>query len=186
MRRTLLATVAATLVAGCGGSDGEPPTDSDTPTAGATPTQPGPDTPTCDPEDVTRPPVATGTNIEGRPYPRKPSPLTDQSILEYLDAFETAFAWNRVLETPSTVTSLNIDNLDGFQPSETGDGFLASSGIRVTYSTDEGDTSERTYVANYFVTPQLVYRYESASTPATPEPADEATQLVQCGTDEDK
>jgi hypothetical protein len=176
-RRGFVAVSAGVLTAGCAApSDGD--SDGDTP-----PEQPGPDTPECDPADVTRPAVAAGTNLEGREYPRKPADLTDQSILEYLDDFETAFAWNRVLESAPDATSINVDNLDGFSSDETGDGFLASSGIRVTYSAGDGSSTERTYVANYFVTPGPVYRYETDDDPATPEPEDEETLLVQCGTD---
>ncbi|GCF12692.1 hypothetical protein Harman_06270 [Haloarcula mannanilytica] len=125
--------------------------------------------------------MATGTNIEGRAYPQKPETLSTESILLYLDDFETAFAWNRVLQTSETVTSLSVDNLNGFWPDETGDGYLAASGIRVSYSTEAGSANEREYVANYFVSPGPVYRYESTNDPATPEPESEETLLVQCG-----
>jgi hypothetical protein len=174
-RRTALVALVGVLTAGCTGRNGDD-SGNDTPPN-------GPETPQCDPEDVTRPPVATGTNIDGCEYPRKPEALTDQSVLEYLDEFETSFAWNRVLGSAEDVTSLNVDNLDGFTPDETGDGFLASSGIRVTYSTEGGSSDEREYVANYFVTPGPVYRYESSGDRATPDPQDEDTALVQCGAD---
>ncbi|EMA29713.1 hypothetical protein [Haloarcula japonica] len=171
-RRTVLAVLTGVLTAGCSApsGDGEPPT------------QPG-EAPQCDPADVSRPPVATGTNIQGRAYPQKPETLTTDSILLYLDDFETAFAWNRVLQTAETVTSVGVNNLEGFWPDETGDGYLASSGIRVSYSTADGDRSEREYVANYFVSPGPVYRYESSNEPVTPETDAEETLLVQCGAD---
>jgi hypothetical protein len=176
-RRTVLGVVVGALSAGCSASNDGDPGD------GATPTEPV-DQPACDPADVTRPPVASGTNIEGRNYPQKPETLSDQSILEYLDDFETSFAWNRVLQSAEGVTSLNVDNLDGFGSDETGDGFLASSGIRVSYSTEDGSSDEREYVANYFVAPGPVYRYESDGDPAAPEPGDEETALVQFGADD--
>ncbi|WP_200531121.1 hypothetical protein [Halorubrum sp. LN27] len=177
-RRTVIAASIGLLMAGCaglndGGSDGDAP-----------PTDPGTDTPQCDPDDVARPPVATGTNIEGREYPRKPETLTEPSIMEYLDDFETSFAWNRILQSAEGVTSVNVDNLNGFTPDETGDGFLASSGIRASYSTEAGASDEREYIANYFVAPGAVYRHESTGDPTAPEPRDEETALVQCGTDD--
>ena len=173
-RRTVLGVVAGALSAGCSTLN------EDDPGTGATTTEPV-DQPACDPADVTRPPVASGTNIEGRNYPQKPEPLSDQSILEYLDDFETAFAWNRVLQSAANVTSLNVDNLDGFTSDETGDGYLASGGIRVSYSPEDGEPTDREYVANYFVSPGPVYRYESSTEPTTPEPGSQETLLVQCG-----
>lgn len=136
-----------------------------------------------DARDVARPPVATGTTLGGREYPPKPASLTEGSATEYLDDFETAFAWNRVLESTANVTSLNVDNLDGFPPDETGDEYLASGGTRVSYGTEGVSSDEREYVANYFVSPGPVYRYESAGDSAAPEPRDEETLLVQCGPD---
>jgi hypothetical protein len=129
-------------------------------------------------------PVPTGTNIAGQAYPRKPTTLTVQSVAEYLSDFETAYAWNRILAT-NDVTSLNIDTLDGFVPDETGDGFIAASRTHVTYSTTDERTNERSYVANYFVSPAPVYRRESETDPVTPRGAEE-TVLVQCGTDPER
>lgn len=176
-RREAVALCASLLTAGCaapgGGTGGDSPPD-----------DPWTDTPQCDPADVSRPPVATGTNIEGRPYPAKPETLTEDSILLYLDDFETSFAWNRVLESAAGVTSLNVDNLDGFTSDETGDGFLASSGIRVSYSTEDGSSDEREYVANYFVSPGPVYRRESTGDREDLDPNGEETVLVQCGSDD--
>lgn len=171
-RRGVLAVAAGLLGAGCRGTGG-----------GGTPSTPtttrGDGPPRCDPADVTRPPVAEGGALAGREYPPKPSPLTDQSVLEFLDEFETAFAWNRVLRT-ADATSLNVENRDGFAPDETGDGYLASSGMRVSYTADDGTTSERAYVANYFVSPGPVLRTESTDGPTTPRGGAD-TQLVQCG-----
>ncbi len=81
------------------------------------------------------------------------------------------------------MTSLNIDSFDGFVPDETGEGYLASSGICGTDSTEGGSTNEREYVANYFVSLGPVYRHESDYNPATPEAQDEEKLLVQCGAD---
>lgn len=183
-RRTVLSVVGSILAVGClgggvdapGGTGSPPPrTATGSETAVGTPDR-------CDPADVTRPRVPTGTNIEGRAYPRKPTSLTVQSVAEYLSDFETAFAWNRILQTEG-VTSLNIDTLDGFIPDETGDGFLASSGMRLTYSADTaGGSEEREYVANYFVSPGPVYRVESRTESVAPRESEE-TQLVQCGAD---
>lgn len=178
-RRSVLAVVGAALATGCTAVDGGA-----TPTGTAEPS-PSDGPPECDPADVTRPPVATGENLDGRAYPTKPAELTDQSVLEYLADFETAFAWNRVLETADgTVVSLNIDTLDGFFPDETGDGYLASSGMGVSYTTADETTTQREYVASYFVSPGPVYRTESAGDAADPREQEETT-LVQCGADTD-
>lgn len=190
-RRGILAAVVTALTGGCTGrNDGATSTETGTATAPppsetGTPTQSSPSDgpPQCDPEDVARPAVTTGGNLEGRAYPTKPTDLTDQSVLEYLGEFETAFAWNRVLTTTDgTVTSLNVDTLDGFVPDETGDGYLASSGMAVSTTTEDGTTNEREYVANYFVSPGPVYRTESDGDTADPRAQGE-TVLVQCGTD---
>lgn len=188
-RRAVLSAVGGALLAGCTGSDGGTRGNgaSPTQTTGTTPTATG-TPPGCDPEDVTRPAKPEGTNIEGREYPRKPRPLTEQAIREYLDEFETAFAWNRVLRTASgTVTSINVDNLEGFPPEAADGGYLASSRMRVSYSTDRGETptgesSEREYVASYYVSEGPVVRAETDSEAVDPRTRDDA-RLVQCGAD---
>lgn len=104
--------------------------------------------------------------------------------MEFLADFETAFAWNRAVGSRENVTSINVDTLDGFTPEAAGDGFLASSAMRVMFATgqggDETETGRFDYVASYYVGPSGVYRVETADSRIDPRDSAER-QLVACG-----
>ena len=183
-RRAVLAALAAGLPAGCLGGGASP-----TPTAppAATPTAaPGGGTPTprsCDPADVSRPPVVEDANHPGMGYGTKPRELTAQSVADYLADFETAYAWNRLLVEDADLASLGVDTLEPWVPEVAGAGYLASSRLEVSFAREPGDDpTTRRYVASYYVEPGPVYRVETADEAVDPREARDRV-LVQCGAD---
>lgn len=186
-RRGILAVLASGVTVGClegGGSDGATPS----PTAtNETPTRtsdtPSPTPMSCDPSNVSRPPVAEDANISGKGYGTKPQELSAQSVAEYLSDFETAFAWNRILEDHGPVSRLNINTTTPWIPESAGAGFLASSRIETSYTPDGGDEAvDAAYMASYYVSPEPVYRVQTDAESMDPRSHPERV-LVQCGSD---
>lgn len=187
-RRTVLAVLASGFTSGCltdtGGTATTSSTtsgDGETTTTENETSSPTPDS--CDQDDVSRPPVADGTNIGAKGYGTKPQELTEVSVAEYLSDFETAYAWNRILDEHSPVTRLNIDTTTAWTPEPADAGFLASSRIETSY-TAEGDEEpvESVYVASYYVSPEPVYRVQTPEESVDPRSHPDRL-LVQCGTD---
>lgn len=171
-RRALLVASGGVLTAGCLSGDQNGDGGSSTPSPGSE---------DCDPDAVTRPPVVEDTDHPPQGYGTKPMELTAQSVPGYLSDFETAYAWNRILDEQESVNSLNINTVDGYTPEETDGGFLASSRIETSYTVgEEHELHERGYVTNYYVSEALVYRVETESEPTDPRTHDDS-QLVQCG-----
>jgi hypothetical protein len=107
-------------------------------------------------------------------------------VADYLADFETAFAWNRILDEHAPVTSLSIDTTTAWMPEAAGEGFLASSRIETGYTKEgDDDPTTRTYIASYYVSPDPVYRVETDSEAVDPRTHPDR-QLVQCGTDTTK
>ncbi|AZH26044.1 hypothetical protein [Haloplanus aerogenes] len=190
-RRMILAVIDSSLTAGClTDGDGNGTTPSPTPSSGGPTTQnggtPSPIPSSCDPADVSHPPVVEESNHPAMGYGTKPQELTQQSVADYLADFETAYAWNRILDDHSPVARLNIDTTTPWNPEPAGAGFLASSGIETSY-TPEGseESSERAYVASYYVSPDPVYRVQTEAESVDPRSHPDR-QLVQCGTDTKK
>lgn len=174
-RRLVLGTVAGVLTAGClgdGDGNGSTPGDGETPS-------PTPET--CDPDDATRPPIVRDSNHPPQGYGTKPMELTEQSVADYLSDFETAFAWNRILQANDDLTSLGVNTVDGYTPEAADDGYRSSSRIETYYTVGEDqELTEREYVTNYYVSDGPVYRVETDSEPVDPR-AHSDRQLVQCG-----
>lgn len=168
-RRTVLATTVGILTAGCMGGGGGTPTPTQSPTPES-----------CDPADVSRPPVVRDSNHPPQDYGSKPASLTDQSVADYLGSFELAFAWNRILGENDSVRSLGIETGDGYRPERAGAGYLASNRMRLEYAVGEDDEStEDEYVASYYVSAGPVYRVETDSEPVDPRTRSDR-DLVQC------
>lgn len=175
-------------LAGCAGitTDGSGPATENQPAATDEPTD---DTPTpsnsCVPDDVTRPTVPSDTTLGGRSYPDAPADVTAESVARFLADFEGAFAWNRAVETREDLTNVRVDTLAEFVPEAVGDGFLASSAMRLLTATEQDDGRTRTerddYVVNYYVGEE-VYRVETADRRVDPRDSPDR-QLVACGTD---
>lgn len=174
-RRAVLAVIATGLPAGCLTGGGE---ETGTPSPGGS----SPEPTSCDPADVSRPPVVQDTDHPPEGYGTKPQELTEQSVGDYLADFETAFAWNRILAEHDPVRSLGVNTTTAWAPEPAGEGFLASSRIETDYTKEEStEPTERTYVANYHVAPGPVYRVETESEAVDPRTHSDR-QLVQCGT----
>lgn len=117
-------------------------------------------------------------------YGTKPGELTDRSVADYLSDFETAFAWNRILQENEAVTGLGVNTVDGYAPEAAATGYLASSRIETHFTVGEDHAlTERTYVTNYFVSAGPVYRVETDAEPVDPRTRPDR-QLVQCGEDD--
>lgn len=179
-RRAVLATVAGVVTAGCLGGEGDGSTPSPSPSPGDSGT-PSPTLESCDPEDVTRPPIVRDSDHPPQGYGTKPMELSEQSVADYLSDFETAFAWNRILHENDDVESLGVNTVDGYTPTAAGNGYLSSSRIETHYTVAGADEpTERAYVTNYFVSGEPVYRVETESEPTDPRTHADR-QLVQCG-----
>ena len=191
-RRTVLGVLAVSLTTGCltgGGGDGTPSPEpgETTSTSTSTSTQGGetttPSAGSCDPAAVTRPPIIEDANHPPQGYGTKPQELTQLSVADYLADFETAYAWNRILDEHSPVTNLGVDTTTPWEPAPAGDGFIASSRIEVSYAKEPDVTpTSRIYVASYFVSTEAVYRVETDSEAVDPRNHPDR-QLVQCGGD---
>lgn len=187
-----MAVIACSLSAGCltadGGNGGQPTTEPD---HGGSPATPGsgtsvPPSNDCDPADVSRPPIVRDANHSPLGYGTKPQELTGQSVADYLADFETAYAWNRILDKYAPVVSLNINTTTPWTPEKNDDGFLASSRIETEYTKEVGDDPvTRVYVASYYVSPSPVYRVETESESVDPRTHPD-WELVQCGSDDTK
>ncbi|MFB6303666.1 MAG: hypothetical protein ABEH47_00745 [Haloferacaceae archaeon] len=133
-----------------------------------------------------RPPIIRDANHPPKGYGTKPRELTPQSVADYLADFETAYAWNRLLEEHSPVTNLGVDTITPWTPETAGEGFLASSRIETSYAKDPDVTpTTRTYVASYYVSADPVYRVETEDEAVDPR-AHPDRRLVQCGADATK
>lgn len=131
-------SIAGATPAGC---LGDRPGDGD----GSTPER-------CEPDDVSRPPVVEDTDHRPQGYGTKPAELTEQSVADYLSDFETAYAWNPILNEHDDVKSLNVTTVDDYTPEPTDEGFLAASRIETASTVGEDQAlTEREYVTNYFV-----------------------------------
>ena len=193
-RRGLLGCIATTFLAGCLGdgngggqttttrSTTEPTTSSPTTESKTSePTTTTPSTESCDPSSASRPPIVRDSNHPPQGYGTKPTELTPLSVADYLSDFETAFAWNRILQENDEVNSLGVNTVDGYQPDTVDGGFLASSRIEIHYTVGEDhELTEREYVTNYFVSEGPVYRVETDTDPVDPRTHPDR-QLVQCG-----
>lgn len=107
--------------------------------------------------------------------------LNEQAVADYLSDFETGFAWNRILQENTDVTSLGVNTVDGYTPEAVDTGYISSSRIEIHYTIGEDmELTEREYVTNYFVSEGPVYRVETDSEPVDPRMRSDR-QLVQCG-----
>lgn len=191
-RRALLGTVASGVTVGCvtdgPGDVGTLSPDSgnggSTPTRDSGTTSPVPTS--CDPDDVSRPPIVEDANHSAMGYGTKPQELTVQSVADYLVDFETAYAWNRILAEHAPVSNIGVDTTTAWTPEPAGEGYLASSRIETSYAKDGSDEpTRRSYVASYFVSAEPVYRVE-ADTEAVDPRTHPDRELVQCGPDTKK
>ncbi|QLG28541.1 hypothetical protein HUG10_13720 [Halorarum halophilum] len=179
-RRRLLAMVGVLALPGC--SDvGAPSTVSSTDEASrVTSSSSGA---TCEPGAVFRPSPPEGTDPEPSEYPKKPGTLSADSVATYLSEFETTFGRNRAIDELVS-TSVDVEIQGGFEGSEAGDGYVASSNVQVMFTTDADGTETAVgdikYVANYYVDPELVYRHQTDIEPMDPRDSDRKL-LVQCG-----
>lgn len=179
-RRSILAMVAGGITTGClNGGNGPGASPTTEPGGG----EPSPTVGSCDPAEVTRPPIIEDADHPPKGYGTKPQELTPQSVADYLADFETALAWNRLLSEHDTLTNIGVNTLTPWSPAAAGTGYIASSEIETSYATEaDGDPTERTYVASYFVAAGPVFRVETASEPVDPR-THRDRQLVQCGPD---
>ena len=179
-RRRLLATVGVLALPGCS-EVGSPSTGS--PANRTSRTTSSSSGATCEPEVVFRPSPPEGTDPGPSEYPEKPNRLSADSVATYLSEFETAFGRNRAIDE-LVITSVDVEIQGGFDGTEAGDGYVASSDVQVMFTTDADGTEtavgDSKYVANYYVDPELVYRHQTDLESMDPRDSGRK-RLVQCG-----
>lgn len=178
-RRKIIGLASAVLVAGCAGTGPSPTQDSpvDRSEQSSTTTE----AVYCSESDVKRPPASINASPSGKPYPEAPLPLDEDSVREFLNEFETAYARNETIQDQS-VSSVNIEIQGGFDVEAVDQGFLAHGNIQVMYTKDGGEqtpSGDKKYRVNYFVSTSAVLRTESDFEDLDPR-EEEDSKVVAC------
>lgn len=155
-RRAVLSAAASALllaVGGCLSSEG---------------TENAAESADCDSE-VTPEPNPTGTaDLSPKSYPRLPDPLDRSSVTAFVEEFERAYTWNRILHEERDLTYVDVSRVrvaDVTQADHADAGFVANATVEFGWGTGgDGETemhADGGAKVSYVVADRRVERFES-------------------------
>ena len=124
----------------------------------------------CDAERTPEPNPTGTAELGPKSYPRPPDSLDQSSVTAFVEEFERAYTWNRILSEERDLVYIDVSRVhvaDVAEADHADAGFVAHATVEFGWGTGESDSGEAELHADggtkvsYFVTDRRVERFES-------------------------